>query len=320
MTVRVHVRNDAGARPCTPQAPRHSTPRVVDRPCAHLACSGTTFPTRRRLDFLPMIVEFMGSSGAGKSTLAKLLRGHNGVTGPIMLSADLVMDHPSRRWIHNPTAINVVADLIALPSFLRTMRRKGDFLRFAFHRLKQHAPSKLAKYNYMREIVRNVGIQELARRAEANATIIVDEGPVTTASHLFVYSDGRFSQADLDNFARLLPLPDRVIYVRAPEEVLVRRAMWRPDRRRELSADDREEVEHWIARARDVFDGLAEAPAIRDRVLAVEYADDSPDNQRAVVAQIVAFINEQNRTGHPGKESVSPRVSGTSTPSETGTG
>jgi thymidylate kinase len=267
-----------------------------------------------------MIIEFIGSSGAGKSTLAKMLRSHNALTGPIVLSADLVMDHPSRRWIHNPTAINVVADVIVLPSFLRTVRRKGDFLRFAFHRLKHHAPSTFAKYNYMREIVRNVGVQELARRAEANATIIVDEGPVITASHLFVYSEGRFSQADLDDFARLVPLPDRVIYVRAPEEVLVKRAMRRPDRRRELSADVREEVGHWIARAREVYEGLAEAPAIRDRLLAVEYADDSPGSQRAAVAQIVAFINEQNYTGRPGKGSGSDRVSRSSTHSETGPG
>jgi deoxyadenosine/deoxycytidine kinase len=286
---------------------------------AYRGYASTTFPTRRRLDLLPMIIEFMGSSGAGKSTLAKMLRGHNGLTSPIILSADLVMDHPTRRWIRNPTAINVVADMIALPSFLRTARRKGDFLRFAFHRLK-YAPSTFVKYNYMREIVRNVGMQELARRAETNATIIVDEGPMITASHLFVYSYGRFTQDDLDDFARLLPLPDRVIYVRAPEEVLVKRAMRRPDRRRELSADDREEVKHWIARARQVFEGLSEAPAIRDRVLAVEYADDSPDSQRAVVAQIVAFINEQNRTGHPGKGAVSSRESGTSTHSETGPG
>src|SRR5918996_3176648 len=101
-----------------------------------------------------MIIEFIGSSGAGKSTLAEMLRGGNGLTGPIILSADLIMDHPSRRWIHNPTAINVVADLIVLPSFLRTVGRNADFLRFAFHRLKQHAPSTFAKYNYMREVVR----------------------------------------------------------------------------------------------------------------------------------------------------------------------
>lgn len=247
-----------------------------------------------------MIIEFIGSSGAGKSTLAKMLRDPNGATGPIILSTDLVMDHPGRRWIRNPTAINVVADVTAFPSFLRSVGHKGDFLRFAFHRLRQHAPSRFAKYNYMREIVRNVGMHELARRAETNATIIVDEGPVITASHLFVYSNGRFSQADLDDFARLVPLPNRVIYVRAPEEVLLKRAMRRPDRRRELSGD-RVEVERWIARSQEVFEGLAVAPAIGDRLLTVEYADDSPDSQRAVVAQIEAIINEQNRTGRPGE-------------------
>jgi thymidylate kinase len=93
-----------------------------------------------------------------------------------------------------------------------------------------------------------------------------------------------------------VPLPDRVIYVRAPLEVLVNRAMRRADRRRELAADDRKEVERWIARAQEVFDGLAVAPAIRDRLLTVDHVDDSPGTQRAVVEQILAFINGHNRT------------------------
>lgn len=244
-----------------------------------------------------MIVEFIGSSGAGKTTLAGLLRRHASTADPLVSATDLVMDRPGRRWIKNPRAMNLVADVTVLPSFLRGPDRDRDFVRFAFDRLKRHAPSRLARYNYMREVVRNVGKHELARRAGAEATILVDEGAVLTAYHLYVYNDGPCGRADLDRFARLVPLPDRIVYVTAPLDVLVDRAMLRPDRRRELATADRAEIERWTARAVEVFDGLVASPEIRDRTLVVDNRDGSPADQQAVVSRIAAFIDDRTRAG-----------------------
>jgi thymidylate kinase len=242
-----------------------------------------------------MIIELVGSTGAGKSTLARLLQRRNRSLGRVVLADDLVLDRPGRRWIHNPSALNVVADVTVLPSLLGSLGHNGEFIRFALHRIRRHAPSTLARYNYMREVARNIGKQELARRVGATGTVVVDEGAVLTAYHLFVYSNGPFSQADLEDFARLVPLPDRVVYVKAPLKVLVDRALKRPDRRRELAACDRKDVERWIERALDVFEGLAVTPAIRDRLVTVEDGDDSPGRQRAVLTQIEAVINSQDQ-------------------------
>ena len=261
-------------------------------------------PARAHEDTRPVIVEFIGSSGAGKTSLAQMLSRYGGTSDPVILAADLIMDRPGRRWITNPMAMNLVADVTAFPSFLRGADRDRDFVGFAWDRLKRYAPSRSAKYNYMREIVRNLGKHEMARRAGANATILVDEGAVLTAYHLFVYSGAPFDQTDLDRFARLVPLPDRIVYVTAPVEVLVDRAMRRPDRRRELAADDRREVERWIARALDVFDGLAMTQAIRDRVLTVHNADSSPESRRASVSQIAAFIEDRAPTDHTARSAV----------------
>src|SRR3990170_176603 len=240
-----------------------------------------------------MIVEFIGASGAGKTTLAGLLRQRGGAAEPVISAADLIMDRPGRRWIKNPRAMNLAADVTVLPSFLRGPDRDRDFVRFAFDRLKRHAPSRFAKYNYLREIVRDIGKHELAKRAGANATVLVDEGAVLTAYHLFVYSDATFHQADLDRFAELVPLPDGIVYVTAPLDVLVDRAMRRPDRRRELASGDRAEVERWLARAAEVFDGLVASPRIRERTLVVDAADDTPTGRAAIVAQIAAFIQDR---------------------------
>ena len=258
-----------------------------------------------------MIVEFIGSSGAGKTTLARMLQRRGGMTRPVMLAADMVMDRPGRRWIHNPKMMNLIADVTALPSFLRASDHDREFVRFAFNRLRRHAPSRFSKFNYMREVVRNVGMYELARGVAEEATILTDEGTVLTAYHLFVYSEAPFNQTDLERFARLVPQPDRVVYVKAPHHVLVDRAMRRPDRRRELATGDRTEVEHWIARAQEVFEGLVVAEPIRDRLLIVDNADSSPDSQEAATARIAAFINEQPPADHAAKPSASPDMSRT---------
>jgi thymidylate kinase len=244
-----------------------------------------------------MIVEFIGSSGAGKTTLAQMLQRRGDMAHPVVSTVDLVVDRPGRRWIKDPKAINVVADVTALPSFIRGWRHDREFVRFAYHRLRRHAPSTFARFNYLREIVRNVGLHELARRAAGGATILADEGTVLTASHLFVYSDGRLDQAEIERFARLVPLPDRIVYVKAPLDALLERAMRRPDPRRELPADDRRQIEGWIARSQEVFDRLTETPAIRDRLLIVENPSGAPDAQRAAVERIAAFIDGRAPAG-----------------------
>lgn len=240
-----------------------------------------------------MIIEFIGCSGAGKSTLARMLRGGSAIADPVLFATDLVVDRPGRRWITHPTAMNLLADVTVLPSFLSAYSENRDFARYAAERLKRHAPSAFAKFNYMRSIVRTVGMHELARRAGANAAVLADEGTVLTAYYLFVYNDAPFGQADLEHFARLVPLPDRIVYVKAPTEVLVDRSMQRPDRRRELAMDDRQQVERRIVRAQAVFEGLAKALPIRDRILTVDNANGSIDSQRMLASQIAAFINDR---------------------------
>lgn len=236
-----------------------------------------------------MIVEFVGGSGAGKSTLLEAVRRR--ATGRVITSAELVMDRPGRRWVTNPKAVNLVADVTVLPSFLRGPARDREFVRFALDRLRRSAPSRFAKVNYLREVVRDVGKHELAARAAADAIVLVDEGAVLTASHLFVYSTGGLERSELERFAELVPLPDRIVYVTAPVPVLVERSMRRPDRRRELATADRAEIERWSERAVEVFDRLVAAPRLRDRTLIVDTDDGSPAARHAAADAVLAFLD-----------------------------
>ncbi len=232
-----------------------------------------------------MIVEFIGATGAGKTTLARALV-RRASAQPVRMATDLLTDRPGRRWIRNPHAINVLADVTALPSFVRALDRDRDFLRFAFDRLKRHAPSTFAKLNYMRNMVRKLGMHEMTTRADPGTTFLVDEGTILTAYQLFVYSDAPFTQPDLERFGRLVPLPDVIVSVKAPIDVLLERAMTRSDRRRELAQNDEDEVRRWIVRAADLFDALAEIGPIRDRLVSVEIADDEPESLDAAILEV----------------------------------
>jgi deoxyadenosine/deoxycytidine kinase len=266
-------------------------------PASGVASESARDPIRR-----PTVVEFVGPSGAGKTSLIKRLDMHDEASCPILLSSNMVMDRPGRRWmITNPTLTNVVTDFTVLPSFVSGMRRYEDFVRFAFARLQRYATTRFAQYNYMREVVRNVGMQEFARRASSSSAIVVDEGAVLTASHLFVYSRVPLAFDGLDDFAHLVPLPDVLVYVRAPVHVLVDRARRRRDRRRELRTDDRRELQRWMERALEVFDRVTSTARIRDRVLTLDL-DDSPGRGDAAARAIISFITQARISSQGGED------------------
>jgi len=244
-----------------------------------------------------MIVEFIGCSGAGKTSLAEGLRRRSHASRAAVLSIDLVRDRPGLRWMSDPSLINLAADVISFPSFVRAYGRDGDFVRFAFDRLRRHAPSRFAKYNYRLNIVRKLGVHELARRASERKTVLVDEGIVLSAYQLFVYSDAPYADVDLDRFARLVPLPDRIVYVKAPLDLLVERAVRRPDPRRELAGRNRHELADGLARAAELFDRLAAKEPIRERLLIVEVGDDSRQGLEEAVRRVAENVDGTGPTG-----------------------
>lgn len=250
-----------------------------------------------------MIVELIGATGAGKSTLARELLRRGIESGPVRMATDLVTDRPGRRWIGNPHAVNLLADAAALPSFLRSFDDHRDFVRFAFERLRHHAPSAFAEANYLRNVVRKVGVHELTRRADPAVTFLNDEGTILIAYQLFVYSDAVPTPSEIERFASLVPLPDLVVHVKAPADLLVQRARIRPDVRRELAGLDEERIGSWIGRAISVFDALAESEAIRDRVVTLELADASPDALDRAVEQLREAVDTRARALGPSARS-----------------
>lgn len=255
-----------------------------------------------------MIVEFIGCSGAGKTTLARAVT-DEGVPGGTVMASDLAMNRAGRWLISSPKAINFVDDLRAVPWFLRTMGGNRAFVRFAFDRLR-HAPSTFARLNYKRGIIRRVGLHELAKGRGGSTPILLDEGVVLIAYHLFVYSDTPWTQLELERFASLVPLPDRIVYVKAPVDSLVDRAMDRPDRRRELTSNDRGEIQDLIERATAVFDGLASCDVFRDRMVIVDNPNGAGEERDMLTRRVANLIYEWQSSNDDAASPTPPHSTG----------
>ena len=232
-----------------------------------------------------VIVEFIGASGSGKTSLARdvarsLDESHDAVT-----ASDLVLRRLHLARVAAPTARNVVADLSAILEMPRLNREQRVFLAYALRRLKRHRPKSLQTLNYVRSVVRRLGVDCIARRRGRDMVVLADEGIVLVAYLLFVYGNTGYDEDDLTEFATIAPLPDRIVHVKAPLESLVQRTLSRLDPPQELRARDKKTVTRFLGSATDMFARLATTSQLRDRVLEVENLSGA-DNQRALAARI----------------------------------
>jgi hypothetical protein len=123
--------------------------------------------------------------------------------------------------------------------------------------------------------------------ARAEGTIVLsDEGTILSAYNLLVGGHPRAGETELADFARLVPLPDVVVHVRAPVETLVERATSRPDPRRQHVGKDAAAVEADVRCTVELFDALVTMPRLRGRVTTIESSNLDQDGRSQLADEL----------------------------------
>lgn len=248
-----------------------------------------------------MIVEFIGSTGAGKTTLISEVKRRLAETAQVTTASDLTADLLGLRRVTHPTARNLIQDFVGLPFFFGSLYQHRAFVVFALETLARHKSNTFFTVNYLRSIVRKIGTYEIVKRYNHDGITLVDEGTVLSAHLLFVFTSTIYRQEDIEKFASLVPLPELVVYIKAPVDSLVQRSLQRSGAPKEMRSKNQMLVEKYVSRACEMFDRLTETEEIRDRVLVVANPDSTEGERGAVADHIATFVLNYE----PGGEEIS---------------
>jgi adenylate kinase family enzyme len=237
-----------------------------------------------------MIVEFIGSTAAGKTTLAAEVQQKLNNPTQVVRPLELIIKRLGWQKVTNKTIQNLIQDFIAFPFFILSLFKYRTFLVFALKSLARHANYTLHALNYIRSIIRRIGMYEMAQKYKRNRIMLVDEGLILSAYLLFVYTRNAYSQDEIDTFARLIPLPELVVYIRVPVDMLVRRSLQRDDVRKELRSVNKRTVKKHISSAVKMFEQLIETKEIQDKVLIVTNMTSNAAKRNAVADGIARHV------------------------------
>jgi thymidylate kinase len=237
-----------------------------------------------------VIVEFIGCTGAGKTTLISKVRDRLTQTTQVTSSFDLVAAPLGLGRVIHPTARNLIQEFAGLPFFMAALPRHQAFVNLALRMLARQANFSIFTINNLRSLERKLGVYEIIRRYEHERIVMVDEGTVLSAHNVFVFTNAFYTPEEIAQFAALIPLPDVIVYIRAPVDSLINRTLQRTDPPRELKSRDRALIERYVNRAVTLFDQLVETEEIRDRVLIVENPESADQGCDAAVEYITQFV------------------------------
>jgi thymidylate kinase len=241
-----------------------------------------------------MIVEFIGCTGAGKSTLVAQLRQELSQQAHVVSSFEVVAARLGLSHIAQPTVQNLIQEVAGLPFFLGSLPSQQRFLRFTLQMMARQGNFNFYSFNHLRSLERTIGVDGFirsvgGRQAAQPQIVFVDEGTIVPAHNIFVYNDVAYSAQEINRYAELAPLPDVIVYVRAPIEQLIKRTQQRPDPPREMRGQSAARIEYFIRRADAMFEQLVSNPRLQQRLLLV----DAPEKGDALYGATVQQLAQQ---------------------------
>jgi deoxyadenosine/deoxycytidine kinase len=236
-----------------------------------------------------MIVEFIGSTGAGKTSLISKIHHKLAQTTVVTTPFDLIAAPLGLSRVTHPTAQNLIQELVGFPFFIGSLNRHEKFLIHTIETFSRNTKFSIHRINNLRSLERKIGMYEITQRYDRDQIVLVDEGPIL-AAHMFVFTGSLVTSSEIATFAKLLPLPDLIVYIKAPVDVLVRRALQRPDPPREMGKKDPAMTEKYVKDATTIFDQLMESERIKSRLLVVDNPDLTAEEHDKVADDVTTSI------------------------------
>ena len=217
-----------------------------------------------------MHIELVGCTSAGKTTLTQRMLDVSRRQGiDLVLGDDFVLRRLRLMWIKNEFIRRRIMEICSVYVCLKQRKKYRPFIHFVLGMIRQAPGSWLYRASLARAVFRKIGIYEIiCRRSTAQQLIWVDEGTLQAAHNLFVHVSVEKQESDLSIFARLVPLPDVVIYVKQNEPVLIERTMKRGHKR--IPDCSLSNVQRFIKRAVTTFDTLVQFPMIAGKLLVID--------------------------------------------------
>ena len=261
--------------------PRPMTRRPPSQPAGRRKVTAREGPAR-------LLVEITGCSGSGKSTLLKEVlhhcaeRGVRVATAPQVLLRGIPRPIVSGRFL-----LNLALDLRGLRETV-VARQYLEFLAFAKSVIRRDSDWRLTGLNAYRSVLRKLGVYAALSRRTSRQLVLVDEGTVHSAHNILVHVPRPPRPEDIDAFCRLVPMPDLVVHVTAPLEVVLARTFARRDP--PLRGRTREETERFIRHGYVLLDQLMTHESLAQRTVRVPCNGDGPGACRVSATQLVDFL------------------------------
>jgi len=244
-----------------------------------------------------MIVEFTGCTGSGKTTVSrKVIDKLIGSGFDVVPVHQEFFGHPSG-WKANGTVRNLVMDIKACGYILKHARDEAPFLKFCSEMLRDYRGSMIEKLNIFRSVCRKLGTNGriAGSRDSRNKIVIFDEGIVHSLHNLFVQRDIGPDMARLAAFSDIISLPDVLVYVRSPLEVLMARAKGRHDLTRRARG---EYLPGFIKNAERVFEEFVIIKKINGRVFTIDNSGGKEAVERLAGKTVEHILKVREHAGY----------------------
>lgn len=238
-----------------------------------------------------MYIEFVGSSGAGKSTMYRnvhesLKKSEIEVFAPI----EVCFGKGAKRLLKYEKLANILLDFFSIPWFLFSLKDHSSFVRYAMKRILKGDEVVLNKLLITRSMVRKVGMYYYIAYRHPTKLVLVDEG-VLNIGHNFLVNDRQncVTGREVRIFNKLVPKPDKVVFVKADVQDIVKRIVLRKDKSRRLQGKNKANIENFAMAAVSLFECLYE-DSIKENWLTVRNSNNSKSLLESNADEIRKFL------------------------------